>query len=32
MSWAHGVRRAVAEHFNTGRRPECVQWQPGYRF
>ncbi|MCP2329750.1 Imm1 family immunity protein [Actinoalloteichus caeruleus] len=23
------VRRAVTEHLRTGRRPECVQWQPG---
>ncbi|WP_016698405.1 Imm1 family immunity protein [Actinoalloteichus spitiensis] len=23
------VRRAVAEYFQIGRRPECVQWQPG---
>ncbi|WP_418153271.1 Imm1 family immunity protein [Actinoalloteichus caeruleus] len=23
------VRRAVAEYFRTGRRPDCVQWQPG---
>ncbi|WP_443098166.1 Imm1 family immunity protein [Actinoalloteichus sp. AHMU CJ021] len=23
------VRRAVAEYFRTGRRPDCVQRQPG---
>ncbi|WP_211256535.1 Imm1 family immunity protein, partial [Actinoalloteichus caeruleus] len=23
------VRQAVTEYFQTGRRPECVQWQPG---